>query len=109
MAIKTNIVMDQGATFSALLTIRNSQGQTFDLSGSTITASFKKSYAANTKVQLTTSVINAISGEVLLSASDEETVDFEPGRYVYDVMIDNGGRKYRAIEGQLTITPGVTL
>lgn len=109
MAIKTNMIMDQGATFSALLTIRNSQGQTFDLTGSTVSASFKKSYAADTRVNLGANIVSAVLGQVLLTASSEETAEFEPGRYVYDVIIEIDSRKYRAVEGQLTITPGVTL
>jgi hypothetical protein len=110
MATKTNMIVDQGATFSVLLTIRNAQGQTYDLTGGTVTAYFKKSYGATTGHAFTTLVTQPYAGQVLLQATDEETSQYEPGRYVYDVVVtDKDGKKFRAIEGQLTVTPGVIL
>lgn len=110
MATKTNIIVDQGATFSVLLTIRNAQGQTYDLTGGNVTAYFKKSYTTSTGHAFDTTIVNARSGQVLIQASDEQTSEFEPGRYVYDIVVtDSDGKKFRAIEGLLTVTPGVVL
>lgn len=32
-----------------------------------------------------------------------------PGRYVYDLVLDSGGTVTRILEGQFTVTPGVTV
>lgn len=110
MATKTNIIVDQGATFSVLLTIRNAQGQTYDLTGGNVTAYFKKSYTTSTGHAFDTTVVDPRAGTVLIQATDEQTSQFEPGRYVYDIMVtDSEGKRFRAIEGLLTVTPGVIL
>jgi hypothetical protein len=110
MATKTNIIVDQGATFSVLLTIRNAQGQTYDLTNKQVYATFKKSYTTASGHAFETELINEAAGQVLIRSSAEQTALYEPGRYVYDIIVaDEQGKKFRAIEGQLTVTPGVTL
>ena len=32
-----------------------------------------------------------------------------PGRFVYDLVLDSGGTVTRILEGQFTVTPGVTI
>ena len=32
-----------------------------------------------------------------------------PGRYVYDLVLDSGATVTRILEGQFTVTPGVTV
>jgi len=41
--------------------------------------------------------------------TDTQTSAIEAGRYVYDLVITDGsGSKSRVVEGQATVTPGVT-
>jgi hypothetical protein len=35
--------------------------------------------------------------------------DVAPGRYVYDLVLDSGAEITRILEGQFTVTPGVTV
>ena len=44
-----------------------------------------------------------------MTLPDATTAAIESGRYVYDLMITSGaGVKTRVVEGQATVTPGVT-
>jgi hypothetical protein len=44
-----------------------------------------------------------------LSLPKSQTVDLEPGRYLYDVeMTSSAGDTTRVIEGIATVTPGMT-
>ena len=44
-----------------------------------------------------------------LSLTNAQTDALKAGRYVYDLMVTDGsGSKSRVVEGQATVTPGVT-
>ena len=44
-----------------------------------------------------------------MTLPDATTAAIDAGRYVYDLMITSGsGDKTRVVEGQATVTPGVT-
>ena len=44
-----------------------------------------------------------------MTLTDTITTALEAGRYVYDLMVTDGsGQKSRIVEGQATVTPGVT-
>ena len=48
-------------------------------------------------------------GVVTMQLTDTQTAAIEAGRYVYDLVITDGsGSKSRVVEGQATVTPGVT-
>ena len=38
-----------------------------------------------------------------------EITNVAPGRYVYDLVLDSGTEITRILEGQFTVTPGVTV
>jgi hypothetical protein len=38
-----------------------------------------------------------------------EITNITPGRYVYDLVLDSGEEVTRILEGQFTVTPGVTV
>jgi hypothetical protein len=49
-------------------------------------------------------------GQLTLELTDTQTSALEYGRYVYDCVITaSGGDKTRVVEGQVVVTPGVTL
>ena len=44
-----------------------------------------------------------------MTLTDVQTTAIEAGRYVYDLLVTDGsGLKSRVVEGQATVTPGVT-
>jgi len=108
MAIKANIVIDQGADFSALIDVADVDGNTYSLNGHTASSQMRKSYYSTTFFSFTTSV-NAIAGQVSLNMDNATTAAIEPGRYVYDVEITSPENvTTRVVEGIVTVTPGIT-
>jgi hypothetical protein len=110
MAVYSNIVIDQGADYSASIDVTDSDGDTIDLSGYTGVGQIRKTYSSSTAVDFTVSIASpASAGTLNIGLSNTQTNAMKAGRYVYDVEITNsGGVKTRVLEGQVEITPGVT-
>ncbi len=109
MASISNIFIDQGATFTTTVTVTDANGDAVNLSGYSVAAQIRKTYASSAISATFTTSIAAATGQVTLSLTDTETANLEAGRYVYDLNINSsGGQKTRVVEGQATVTPGVT-
>jgi len=107
MATKANLVIDQGATFSTDLTITDQNGDVINLSGYVANSQVRRWYTSSNAVTFNTS-INTASGTITLSLDANTTLAMWPGRYVYDVDINNGVTVSRVVEGIVTVTPTVT-
>lgn len=108
MAIKANLVIDQGTTFNADIDLVDTNDQIYDLTGYTVASQMRKNYTSSAAVTFTCSTF-AATGKIFLSLTPEATAAIEPGRYLYDVEITSpGGVKTRVVEGIVTVTPGMT-
>lgn len=108
MAIKANIVIDQGATYSTSINVTDEDGAIVNLTGFTGAAQLRKHYTSTAQTAFTVSIA-AATGVVSLSLSANVTNNIAAGRYVYDCeLTDASGTVSRLIEGIVTVTPGVT-
>jgi hypothetical protein len=109
MAIKANIVIDQGTDFSSTIDLVDSDGVIFDLTGYTAAAQMRKNYTSSAATTFTTAT-STTTGVINLSLSNTSTGALEPGRYLYDVEITQtgSGNITRVVEGVATVTPGMT-
>ena len=113
MAAVANLVIEQGATFSTDVTVKDSNGDAFDLTGYTASAKMAKGYASTrTRTTITATINNdPTTGIVTLSLTADQTNALDaPARYVYDVEIlrTSDSTITRVIEGLITISPSVT-
>ena len=107
MAIKANLLIDQGATFSTRLSITDASGQNINLTGYSAAAQLRKHYSSSNSVSFDTSLTT--TGYVTLALSANTTSGLAAGRYVYDVeLTDSIGRISRIVEGIVTVSPNVT-
>jgi hypothetical protein len=108
VAIKANIVIDQGTTFATTIDVTDEDGNIVNLTGFTGAAQLRKHYTSTAQTAFTVS-ITANTGVVSLSLSANVTNNVAAGRYVYDCeLTDAAGTVSRLIEGIVTVTPGVT-
>ena len=114
MAATANLYIEQGATFTSDITVRDNAGEAYDLTGYSASAKMALGYASTrTRVTITTSVASdPTTGVVTLSLTPTETSSLEaPARYVYDVELlkasDNS--VIRVIQGIITVSPNVTI
>jgi len=111
MAAIANLTIDQGATFSSDVTVKDANGNNFDLTGYTASAKMAKGYSSTrTRTAITSTVAaDATTGIVTLSLTATETAALDaPARYVYDLEITSGATVTRVIEGIINVRPNVT-
>ena len=109
MAIVTNLTVDQGADFSALIDITDSSGNVLNLTGYTVAGQIRKNYDSTGYNEFGATVSNATGGTITILLADATTRAMSAGRYVYDVEITSGGGEVtRVLEGQVEVTPEVT-
>jgi len=111
MAAIANLTIDQGATFSSDVTVKDAQDNAFNLTGYTAVAKLAKGFASTkTRTNMTTSIAtDATTGVVTLSLTATETSALDAERYVYDLEITSGAAVTRVIEGIITVRPQVTV
>ena len=111
MAAIANLTIDQGATFSSDVTVKDAQDNAFNLTGYTASAKLAKGFASTrTRTNMTTSIAtDATTGVVTLSLTATETSALDAERYVYDLEITSGATVTRVIEGIITVRPQVTV
>lgn len=111
MAAYVELYMDQGATFENTLTITDDlTNASVNISGYTITSQMRRSYySANATANIICTIVNAATGNVLMSLAAANTANIRPGRYLFDVeTTDTNGKINRILEGIINVTPGVT-
>jgi hypothetical protein len=108
MAIKANIIIDQGTDFSALIELETTYGVAYNLVGYTVAAQMRKNYSSSTATTFSCSNTGA-DGQINISLNKTATSLLEPGRYLYDVEVTSPtGTVTRVVEGTATVTPGMT-
>jgi D-Tyr-tRNAtyr deacylase len=107
MAVKANLVIDQGADYSTSVSLTDVDGNIIVLNNYTVSAQLRKTYSSSNSISFTAS-INESLGIINLSLTDAQTANIAAGRYVYDVFITNSGITSRIVEGIVTVTPRVT-
>lgn len=109
MATISNLVIDQGTTFSSIITLTNQDGTAMNLTGYTVASQFRKSYQSSTATNFTASIYDAIAGKVRLQLTPAASSAVKAGRYLYDIELTSPtGEKSRALEGLVIITPEIT-
>jgi hypothetical protein len=108
MAIKANLLIDQGADFSTEIEVLDDDGNVVDLTGFSGAAQMRKHYTSSTAINFNVS-INASGGTVILSMNAATSNVVTPGRYVYDCELTSSSNVVsRLVEGIVTVTPQVT-
>lgn len=108
MALKANLLIDQGSTYSTTLSLTTETDEAMDLTGYSGAAQIRKHYTSSNSYSFVVD-LNSVAGTVLLSMSANTTANLTAGRYVYDVeIISASGAVTRVVEGIVTVTPNVT-
>jgi len=108
MTTKANILINQGADFSADVTLLDDDGEPINLTGYTANAEMKTWYSSCNSYAFDVAIVFE-TGTIILSMNAENTSQLYRERYVYDVIVTSGtGVVTRVIEGIATVDPMVT-
>lgn len=108
MAIKANLIVDQGTDYSTSITLTDDADNVVDLTSYTANAQIRKTYTSSNAVSFGVQLFGN-TGILQLTLSANQTANIVPGRFVYDVVVRNGSNvASRIVEGIVTVTPRVT-
>jgi hypothetical protein len=104
------LYLEQGTTFTMTVTLDDVYGNDYDLTTLTAKSQIRKSYySANVAAEFTTTIPDPAVGVIVLELDPPVTSNIAPGRYVYDVAIqDNIYGITRILEGTIVVSPQVT-
>lgn len=107
-----NITIDQGATFSRTITVRNADESLLNLTGYTARMQIRREYSStNVMLSLTTEngkiTLGGAAGTIQLNASAADTTTLTHDG-VYDLELVNGAVVNRLIRGIVRVNPEVT-
>lgn len=109
MTTNVNLYVDQNTDFTAEISVFDSASSDYTIDDQTFTASAKKMYSASPAFSIVVTV-DTEDGDVnnlTLSISANTTVDLDPGKYRYNVLMDDGTEKIKILEGLLILLPTV--
>lgn len=107
MAIKTNLIVDQGADFVYNIHLIDTNGDPFDITGYTANAQIRKTYTSTTYNTINAD-ITGNTGLITLTMNSTTTANLTNSRYVYDLLLNANNVTSRIIEGIVTVNPEVT-
>ena len=110
MAQFLELDLDQGTDFNIDLNLSNDDGTAINVANYTFSSSMRKSfYSLSPTANLTVTIHNAATGNVVLSMNAATSANVRPGRYLFDVkQVDAQNTTSRVIEGIITVNPQVT-
>lgn len=109
MAAYSEIYVEQNADFSTTINLKDSQGDSINLSGYSASSQMRKSYYSSSATNFTVSITNTSTGEITVALNAANTSDLMPGRYMYDVVITSPTNEVtRVVEGIVNVLAGVT-
>jgi|TARA_Y100000015_G_C2373182_1_gene81127 hypothetical protein len=106
---KLDITVEQGATFSRLITIKDASNTAVDISTDSFAGQIRKRHqSAATEAAFSFTITNGSAGQVTASITNTVTAAMDPGDFVYDIEWTSGSTVTRLLEGTATVTPEVT-
>ena len=110
MTARKNLYVDQGVDFLIPIEIETSIGMDYDVSNKQFYCDVRKVYSSTVAFSASLQAIqNNISNDVELIISADTTVDVEPNKYQYDIiMVDQTGENKKILEGLLFVLPTIT-
>jgi hypothetical protein len=109
MTTRANLYVDQNTDYATSLNLFTDSGEEFDITTQDFVCDVRKIYS--TKVLFSPTLVIEPAGEIgviELEVSAEDTKDLEPGKYQYDIVMKDGSRRHKILEGLMFILPTVT-
>lgn len=104
-----NFILDQGATFTRQLTVKDNDSA-MDLTGYSVASKMRSTHDSSTVVgTFTCTISNASGGIITMSMPASTTAAIEEAIYVYDIEITSPSSVVtRLMQGTVTVNPEVT-
>lgn len=111
MSGKLDIVIQQGADFSRVISIKDADDVAVDIRNDSFAGQIRKKHTSDTSsVAFSTGYIPGTDADnqIRITLTNTQTAALSAGEYVYDVEWTRSGKVIRLIEGKAIVTPEVT-
>jgi hypothetical protein len=113
MTIIKNLYVDQGTDYTVEINAFSPDGSEFTIDDTqTIASKAKKVYSSTTtafEIDVIVDVGDGDTNNLVLSIPADRATSVTPGKYRYDVIVDDDGTKTKIVEGLLTLRPSVSI
>lgn len=107
MAIKQDLIVDQGADFIHKVYLIDTSGNPFDITGYSANAQIRRNFTSNSYIDISIN-LDHVNGLVAMSMNADTTALLTQTRYVYDLDLSSNNVVSRIVEGVVNVNPGVT-
>lgn len=111
MTTKANLYVDQGVDFAVVLDLFDTEGLDFNITSQTFKCEARKVFSSSisfeAEIRINTDDNDLNNLDLIISANT--TVDVPPGKYQYDIIMDDGVQKSKLLEGLIYLLPTITL
>ena len=105
----SNLQIESGTDFEHLFALGDNDNNTvLNLAGFTATSQLRKWAGATNFVAFASTISSPLEGEIKISMASTITADIKPGRYLYDVLLQDGTSTVKVVEGMINVRAGVT-
>lgn len=110
MTTRANLYVDQGVDFAIFLDLFGVGGADYTITDQVFKCEVRKVFSSSIAFQASVQVIsdNEKVNDISLSIPANTTADVDPGKYQYDIIMDDGVTKYKILEGLMFILPTIT-
>jgi hypothetical protein len=107
-AVLYPITIEKRACFDLPLTLTNSYGSAYNLSGVNLTGQIRRNFDNALQATFIYSVVNSGTASVKLSLTSGQTYNMDVAPSSYDVFLDASGCSDRILYGPVTISGNYT-
>lgn len=109
MAGSLDLTIEQGATFSRTITIKDASNVAVDISTDTFAGQIRKRpQSGEVEASFSFTITDGPNGEVTATISATDTAAMDTGDFVYDMEWTSGSTVTRLLEGTATVSAEVT-
>ena len=105
----SNLQIESGTDFEHLFALGDNDNNTvLNLAGFTASSQLRKWAGSTNHVAFASTISSPLEGEIKISMASTITADIKPGRYLYDVLLQDGTSTVKVVEGMINVRAGVT-
>lgn len=104
------LTIDQGSTFSMRVELKDYfTNESLNLTNYAARSQIRKNYDSTESKNFVVTIVDAANGNISMTMAAANTANLKPGRYVYDLEIeDDENTVTRILQGVAIVSPQVT-
>jgi hypothetical protein len=110
MTTRANLYVDQGVDFAVVLDLFGAGGIDYTITDQVFKCEVRKVFSSSVAFEAVVEINagNEKINDINLIIPANTTTEVDPGKYQYDVVMNDGTSKYKILEGLMFILPTIS-